>query len=69
MWLEIEGGVLINLELVDKIEPTHHKKTATAWIGGIVQAESRILYQYFETHRLAQTPEVFAKMPEKPKEK
>lgn len=67
MWLEIEGGVLLNLDLIDKIEPTHHKGIAAAWVGGVMQTESKILYQYFERHKQNKTAEIFTQIPAEPK--
>jgi hypothetical protein len=52
VWLEIEGGVWLNLELIEKIEPRRHEGTAVAWAGGVIMAaDSKILFQHFMHHR------------------
>jgi hypothetical protein len=47
MFLKIEGGRLLNLDLVTLVEP-HPRNTASVWDGGVnIVAESRIVHRYF----------------------
>ncbi len=58
MWLKVEDGTLINLELVDKVIFHTHSQKATMWAGGIIIfPESNIAFRYFQQERLlAQLP-------------
>lgn len=50
MFLKVEGDVLINVPLVEKIEVNAHKRLATLWAGGVILfSDSRIAFEYF-TH-------------------
>lgn len=60
MFLEIEGEVLINVELIDRVEMLHRRKTATVWIGGVGLGESDILYDFL---MLKENEGLFAKQP------
>jgi hypothetical protein len=47
MWLKIEGGRMLNLDLITMVEP-HKGGTATVWDGGVnIVPESRVVYRYF----------------------
>lgn len=62
MWLEIEGGVWLQLDLIEKIEPKQYEGTAVAWAGGVIMApDSKILYQHFMHHRNNPDSKVFTK--------
>ncbi len=48
IFVEVEDGALINIDLMERVEVKHHVKTATAWAGGIIRAaDSHALYQHF----------------------
>jgi len=48
MWLLVEDGSIINLDLVSKVVPKHHQKTATVYEAGIVAvADSKVAYRFF----------------------
>lgn len=49
LFLEIEGNVLINVELIDRVELKHaeHQKYAILWVGGVMQGDSHIAYRWF----------------------
>ena len=48
-FLHLEGDVLINLDLIDKVEFLHNEKKAVLRAGGLFVIESAIAYRYF-TH-------------------
>lgn len=51
MWLELENGTLVNLELVSRVELNHIRRTAVLMNAGIVEhADSPIAYEHFMTH-------------------
>jgi hypothetical protein len=48
MFVLLEGEVLVNMDLVEKVELHHSKKTATLWAGGMnLHADSRAAYKLF----------------------
>jgi hypothetical protein len=50
MWLEIEGDILVNLELVERVEFQRHRGTATLYSGNMhLCGESRIAFAYFNS--------------------
>ena len=49
-FLHVEGEVLYNLELIDRVELRHNEKKAVLWVGGVIQTESAIAYTYFLQH-------------------
>ena len=51
MWLMLENGTLVNLELISRAELNHIKKTAVLMNAGIVEhADSTVAYDHFMTH-------------------
>lgn len=58
MWLKIEGDVLVNLDLIDKVEHRHDREVSTLWTGGATNVpESHVAYLYF-MGKLAQKPNI-----------
>jgi len=49
MFIEIESGELINLDLVDNVQLWHHRKMSTLRSGDKAW-ESSVAYQYFKDH-------------------
>ena len=50
MWLLVENGSLINLDLISRVEANHQKKQATLYEGGILAVgDSSIAYNYFNS--------------------
>jgi len=50
MFLKLEDGSLVNVQLIDRVELKHHGqgKSATLWAAGIViAADSHIAYRFF----------------------
>ncbi len=45
MWIEIEGGVLVNMAMLTDIRPDHRNKSATLYAAGRVVCDSSIIYQ------------------------
>lgn len=44
----IEGNVLINLALMSRIELNDNKREAKLWNAGVLEGESKILYEYIK---------------------
>lgn len=48
MWLQVENGSIINLDLISRVEMNHRKREATLYEAGIVAAsDSVIAYEHF----------------------
>jgi hypothetical protein len=57
MFLKIEGGAIINVDLISRVDINEMKKTATALSGSATLAqESRVLYEYFRQDRIYLDP-------------
>jgi hypothetical protein len=51
MWLMLENGTLVNLELVSRVELNHQKREATLINQGVNEhTDSRIAYEHFMGH-------------------
>ncbi len=55
MWLMLENGTLVNLELVSRVELNHHKGEATLINQGVNEhTDSRVAYEHFMGHESIQ---------------
>jgi hypothetical protein len=45
MWIEIESGVWVNMNMISDIRPRHRDKSATLFSCGVVVADSQIIYR------------------------
>ena len=51
MWLMLENGTLVNMELVSRVELNHQKREATLINQGVNEhTDSRMAYDHFMTH-------------------
>lgn len=51
MFIRIEGDILVNLDLIEKVEMIHNRGVANIYAGAmIITAESAMMYAYFEQH-------------------
>lgn len=57
--LELEGHLIVNLDLVSIVEMDHRKKVATIWDSGVrTHSDSHILYRFFnEAEKVKLAPE------------
>ena len=53
MFLKIEGGAIINIDLISRVDINDMKKVATVWDSGIVLChDSKIVYDFFQQERI-----------------
>lgn len=51
MWLMLENGTVVNLDLVSRVELNHQKREAHLINQGVNEhTDSHIAYEYFMTH-------------------